>query len=123
MTLKEGIKVSYGTNLTVEDVIDQMKKGTKQEIKPSMKFQKRQVDPNQTFACVYCQQVFPTCQSLGGHISRQHPKTSESFQKKMDRRKERTFDRQLLVLAKLEHTNEFGPDAALNRNKIRRYKK
>ena len=80
-----------------------MKKETKLEIKPSQKLKKRQVDPNKSYECVYCQQVFYTCQSLGGHISRKHPKTSESFQKKMDRRKERTFDRQLLDLAKLEH--------------------
>ena len=64
------------------------------------KRQKRAVDPNRTFECIYCKEEFQTCQSLGGHISRKHPKTSDKFQKKMERRKERTFDRQLLDLAK-----------------------
>ena len=70
-----------------------MKEGHCQEKKPSKKRQRREVDPDKTFSCTYCQEIFPTCQSLGGHISRRHPKTSETFLKKMERRQERTFDR------------------------------
>ena len=60
---------------------------------------------------------------MGGHISRKHPKSSEQYQIKMRRREERTFDRKLLELAKNEHVKQFGPDAELNRVKIRRFKK
>lgn len=103
--------------------MDHIKNENFDKKKPSRKVQKRQVDPDQTFQCNYCQEVFPTCQSLGGHISRKHPKTSERYQQKMVRRHERTFDRQILDLAKLEHSEQFGPDAELNRVKIRRFKK
>ena len=41
----------------------------------------------------------------------------------MIRRKERALDRRLLDLAKREHADQFGPDAKLNRVKIRRFKK
>jgi hypothetical protein len=41
----------------------------------------------------------------------------------MQRREERTFDRQLLVLAKSEHIKHYGEKAELNRVKIRRFKK
>jgi len=40
----------------------------------------------------------------------------------VQRRKEREFDRELLKLAKMKHTEVFG-DKALDRVKIRRYKK
>ena len=56
-------------------------------------------------------------------MSRVHPGKSESYAKKVERRKERAFDRELLRLSKIKHARELGPDAALDRVKIRRFKK
>ena len=50
-----------------------------------------------------CQELFKSAQSLGGHISRKHPKSSNQYRVKMIRRHERTFDRKLLELAKDKH--------------------
>jgi len=43
--------------------------------------------------CKMCSEKFKTAQSLGGHISRKHPKSSDKYLQKMQRRQERTFDR------------------------------
>ena len=75
------------------------------------------------FYCEKCREYFVSAQSLGGHISRQHPNSSEQYKKKMERRKEREFERQLLFLAKQEHMRQFGEATPLNRVKIRRFKK
>ena len=56
-------------------------------------------------------------------MSRVHPGKSESYAKKVERRKERAFDRELLRLAKIKHSRELGPNAPLDRVKIRRFKK
>ena len=56
-------------------------------------------------------------------MSRVHPGKSESYAKKVERRKERSFDRELLRLAKIKHDRDFGIDATLDRVKIRRFKK
>ena len=53
--------------------------------------------------CKLCNECFKSAQSLGGHISRKHPKTSDQYINKMKRRDERTFDRKLLELAKERH--------------------
>ena len=75
------------------------------------------------FHCDECNEDFVTGQALGGHMSRVHPGKSESYAKKVERRKERAFDRELLRLAKIKHTSELGEGANLDRVKIRRYKK
>lgn len=57
-------------------------------------------------------------------MSRVHPGQSTSYAKKLQRRDERCFDRELLRLAKLMHaeTNE-GQELPIDRVKIRRFKK
>ena len=56
-------------------------------------------------------------------MSRTHPNSSQAYNKKVQRRREREVDRELLRLAKLKHANEYGEDAQIDRVKIRRYKK
>ena len=56
-------------------------------------------------------------------MSRVHPGKSETYARKVERRKEREFDRELLRLAKIKHSRELGEDATLDRVKIRRFKK
>ena len=56
-------------------------------------------------------------------MSRTHPNSSNAYNKKVQRRKEREVDRELLRLAKEKHSNEYGDDAPIDRVKIRRYKK
>lgn len=75
------------------------------------------------FHCDECNENFTTGQALGGHMSRVHPGKSSSYARKVNRREERTFDRELLRLAKIEHAKQFGEDAELNRVKIRRFKR
>ena len=75
------------------------------------------------FHCDECKEDFTTGQALGGHMSRVHPGKSNSYAKKVQRREERTFDRELLRLAKIEHAEKFGEDAPLDRVKIRRFKR
>ena len=47
-------------------------------------------------------------------MSRVHPGKSDSYQYKILRRKERSFDRELLRLAKIQHTKELGVGAPLD---------
>ena len=75
------------------------------------------------YHCDECNEDFTTGQALGGHMSRVHPGRSETYARKVERRKEREFDRELLRLAKIRHARELGRDAPLDRVKIRRYKK
>lgn len=56
-------------------------------------------------------------------MSRTHPNSSNAYNKKVQRRREREVDRELLRLAKIRHSNEFGEEAPIDRVKIRRYKK
>ena len=56
-------------------------------------------------------------------MSRVHPGQSGSYARKIKRREERTFDRELLRLAKIEHVKQFGEAAHLDRVKIRRFKR
>ena len=56
-------------------------------------------------------------------MSRVHPGQSSSYARKLQRRDERRFDRELLRLAKVGHDLECGIGAPLDRVKIRRYKK
>lgn len=56
-------------------------------------------------------------------MSRVHPGRSSAYTRKIERRSERAFDRELLRLAKIRH-DTFSPNAdQLDRVKIRRYKK
>ena len=64
-----------------------------------------------------------TGQALGGHMSRVHPGQSNSYARKVARREERTFDRELLRLAKIQHAQMYGEDTSLDRVKIRRFKR
>jgi len=56
-------------------------------------------------------------------MSRVHPGQSGSYARKIKRREERTFDRELLRLAKIEHTKMYGEESHLDRVKIRRFKR
>jgi len=56
-------------------------------------------------------------------MSRTHPRSSLAYNKKVQRRREREVDRELLRLAKMKHADAFGEDAPLDRVKIRRFKK
>ena len=83
---------------------------------------KASVQPIQ-FHCDACNEDFQTGQALGGHMSRVHPGQSNSYARKIQRREERTFDRELLRLAKIEHAQMYGEDTPLDRVKIRRFKR
>jgi hypothetical protein len=56
-------------------------------------------------------------------MSRVHPGQSTSYARKLQRRDERCFDRELLRLAKIRHSETCGANATLDRVKIRRFKK
>ena len=56
-------------------------------------------------------------------MSRVHPGKSSSYARKVQRRKEREPDRELLRLAKEMHSINFPNLNELDRVKIRRYKK
>jgi len=56
-------------------------------------------------------------------MSRTHPGSSSAYNNKVLRRGEREVDRELLRLAKIKHTEEFGSEAPIDRVKIRRFKK
>lgn len=57
-------------------------------------------------------------------MSRVHPGQSTSYAKKLQRRDERSFDRELLRLAKIMHLEEHkGREVPIDRVKIRRFKK
>ena len=55
-------------------------------------------------------------------MSRKHPGQSSAFNHKVQRRKEREFERELLKYAKLKHTKLYG-EKPLDRVKIRRFRK
>lgn len=55
-------------------------------------------------------------------MSRMHPGKSSEYNKKVETRKQREFDRELLRLAKERHQKNFG-DKPFDRVKLRRYKK
>ena len=61
--------------------------------------------------------------ALGGHASRVHPGESVAYRKKILRREERAFERELLALAKAKHLEVYGADTPINRVKIRKFKR
>lgn len=75
------------------------------------------------FRCRPCDELFESGQALGGHMSRCHPGQSSSYARKVQRRKEREPDRDLLRLAKAMHARNYPNAPDLDRVKIRRYKK
>jgi len=75
------------------------------------------------FVCDKCGEKFQSGWALGGHASRVHPGESDAYKRKIQRREERTFDRELLALAKQRHTEVYGPNALINRVKIRKFKR
>ncbi len=56
-------------------------------------------------------------------MSRKHPGQSTAFNKKIQRRDERKFERELLKYAKIKHSKLYGDDKPLDRVKIRRFRK
>lgn len=56
-------------------------------------------------------------------MSRVHPGQSSAYNNKMKRREERQYDRYLLKLAKEKFHQTYGAKTAIDRVKIRRYKK
>lgn len=78
---------------------------------------------NQSYVCKECGDHFEHGQALGGHMSRKHPGQSTAFNRKIQRRKEREFERELLHYAKLKHSKIYGDEKPLDRVKIRRFRK
>ena len=56
-------------------------------------------------------------------MSRTHPGTSSAYIRKVQRRKERARDRELLRRSKLMHYELYGRDAPIDRVKIRKFKR
>ena len=52
-----------------------------------------------------------------------HPGESDAYRKKIQRREERTFERDLLALAKERHFRVYGINTPINRVKIRKFKR
>mmetsp|Transcript_25880 Transcript_25880/g.25150 ORF Transcript_25880/g.25150 Transcript_25880/m.25150 type:complete len:105 (+) Transcript_25880:206-520(+) len=75
------------------------------------------------FECPKCHEKFARGQALGGHMSRVHPGGSDTYNKKLKRREERTQERKILKLAKEKFFKLYGKNKELDRVKIRRYKK
>jgi hypothetical protein len=75
------------------------------------------------FLCEKCGEVFTSGWALGGHASRVHPGESMSYRKKIQRRQERENERLLLKLAKERHIQVYGESVAINRVKIRKFKR
>ena len=114
-----------------KDATSKMSDGTV-ETKPAKSLlKKRQATPEMSvddeqatnFVCKECGDVFEHGQALGGHMSRKHPGQSAAFNKKILRRKEREFERELLHYAKEKHSKLYGSDKPIDRVKIRRFRK
>ena len=78
---------------------------------------------DEVFVCDKCGEKFQSGWALGGHASRVHPGESDAYKRKIQRREERTFDRELLALAKQRHAEVYGQNAPINRVKIRKFKR
>lgn len=53
-----------------------------------------------SYVCPTCSMAFSKSQQLGGHLSKRHPNSSQSYIKKIQRRAERTDERELLETTK-----------------------
>ncbi len=51
---------------------------------------------DEQFICEKCGEQFTSGWALGGHASRVHPGESEAYRRKIQRREERVFERELL---------------------------
>jgi CRISPR/Cas system endoribonuclease Cas6 (RAMP superfamily) len=52
-----------------------------------------------------------------------HPGESEAYRRKIQRREEREFERNLLNKAKIRHRELYGENTPINRVKIRKFKR
>jgi len=75
-------------------------------------------EDKQDFTCEKCGEVFFNGWALGGHASRVHPGESEAYRKKIQRRDEREYERNLLRMAKERHIQLFGENTPINRVKM-----
>ena len=82
-----------------------------------------EAEGEETFICEKCGEVFLSGWALGGHASRVHPGESEAYRRKIRRREERAWERDLLSQAKRRHHEVYGPTAPINRVKIRKFKR
>lgn len=67
----------------------------------------KEEDHERTYSCEFCNRHFHTPYSLGGHVSKAHPKKSDTYKKKLLRRAERGPERELLGLAKQVFTRKY----------------
>ena len=65
---------------------------------------------SRVFPCPHCGKTYPSSRSLGGHISKAHPGSSDTFTHKIKVRKERTHKRMALTLAKELLRKHTDPD-------------
>ena len=87
------------------------KKIRKTKNKPKNKSQHFEVDGD--FSCPHCFRTFTKAQALGGHVSKKHPNKSDSYNLKIQKRRERSDERALLNLAKRKFF-EFYPNLEIN---------
>lgn len=84
------------------------------------------LDCNDEHVCPICKTSFKNGQGLGGHMSRVHQGQSASYQRKIQVREERTFDRLMFRCAKHFHDIKYGivseSNQFLDRAFIRRWK-
>ena len=92
-------------------------------IKPKIEKSHAPPSHDENFLCEKCGEVFTSGWALGGHASRVHPGESMSYRKKIQRRQERENERLLLKLAKERHRQVYGENVAINRVKIRKFKR
>lgn len=60
------------------------------------------------FICDFCQQIFKNGQSLGGHISQKHPQQSLKYKNKLEIRKQRTTQRNMIILCRKKILYQYG---------------
>lgn len=60
------------------------------------------------FICEYCRNIFKNGQSLGGHISQKHPRQSLKYKTKLEIRKQRTEQRNMIILCRKRILYQYG---------------
>ena len=60
------------------------------------------------FVCEFCRNIFKNGQSLGGHISQKHPKQSMKYKTKLEIRKQRTEQRNMIILCRKRILYQYG---------------
>lgn len=96
-------------NKKVKKPITKSKKTSRKRCRKgkNVKYPKKD-DSKQDFTCEKCGEVFYNGWALGGHASRVHPGESEAYKRKIQRREEREFERNLLRMAKERHIQCYG---------------